>query len=839
MQQEYKFNDADGPAIREAFENLVRNAGMSFSTQGERYVVHTSNASSMELAFYTRGEGKLYVKHWSGTNQTLRSVFAPVLQAKHTSSLSQGDGGLYFFKNELLGRDVVLTPTPLRESTLRLKEVAYLAGSYFCDAAGEHNGGAMQTKFSERISKIYTNGNGTDYISGYYPDAKNLRVMLPQEQGGMPKDQRGDVIFTDGVRYAPDPGTPSGFKKIPDRATYIVLYRLDSGPDEKSLIATAVAHQKISEPESGSSTRDKRYSSNAYSDTSSGLFFFGIQRKPVALDADSQAFIHALDKNAFGEVYVCEGWATGASIHEATGKPVLCAMDTNGLVKKIPALCALNPGINITFVADNDCWKKDGVTPRPLSSNAGVKSAIIAARRARLAGAGKVSIALQKNTDAGSPENGEKGGSDVNDVLCYHAQKGDRSAGLERARAICELAIEMDRQGNFPVPANAHPHQRVIAEILHEMCHPNEQGHSIVPSFDAIRWDFKAEVAQKRIDALEEAFIPVVRSKKVNLQGLGEVNCDIAQLPASMVTGVRNRRGVMYVACARPGVGDSAIAGQWFIAKTGESLGDAFGERIDALVKTATRNLSSCVRAENGRYTLDSNIMEQRRQAYKKFCLRNMVGFKFYLPIDATVDWKQVTDGLPQSAKEIISQKLQDLAQLAHKKTPDALTANLARFGQGMLAFRVCSFNPPKQEQQPPSVNTAKGFLVVPQNSSLSAAADAAVNELISKERKSHPGVDGTSLDTPKPMKALGSNVWAVSSTEQLTSFLDATHTMLSHLPKADATQKAAAHHSEAATAPRQASPRPAKAVSQEVLNALQKLASELVFTRKLGYGTP
>ena len=835
MPQEYKFNDADGPYIREAFEGLVRSAGMSFTTEGERYVVH-GQYGRMVLAFYTREEGKLFVKPWSGTNQTLREVFAPVLQAKHTSKLSQGDSGLYFYRNELLGREVVLTHTSLRESAQRLKDVAYLAAGYFCDAAGESNGGAMQAKFSERIGKLYSNGNGTDYISSYYSDDKNLRIMLPKDSGGMSKEQRGEVVFTDGVRYVPDPGASSGFKKLPDRATYVVLYRFDNGPDDRSLIATAVAHQRISEKGAGDAQREKKYSSNAFSDTSSAFFFFGIERKPVEQGADSQAFIHALDKSALGEVFLCEGWATGASIHEATGKPVLCAMDTNGLIKKTPALCAMLPGINITFVADNDCWQKDGVTPRHLSSNAGVKSAIIAARRARLAGAGRVRIALQKNTDSGAPEHGENGGSDVNDVLCYHAQKGDRMAGLERVRAICEMAIEMDAHGNFPAPQNAQPHQKVIAEILHEACQPDTQGNSIVPSFDTLRWDYNAEVAQKRIDALEEAFIPVARAIKVNLQGLGETNCDLAQLPASFVTGER-KRGVMYVACARPGVGDSSHAGKWFIAKTGEPLADTFGEKIDSLVKNATRNLSSCVRAENGRYILDSTLMEQRRQAYTKFCLRNMVRFKFYLPVNAQVDWEQVAAGLPQNAKEVVSKKLQAIAQQAHKRTSAPIQENLARFGQNLLVFRICSFNPPKEDQQHPTVNTARGFLVVPQDTSLSAAVDAAANELISKERNKHHAVAAPDLDAPRKIRALGGEAWAVSSAEQLSSFLDATHKMLAQHHQAKISQKATAHHDATVVTPRPTAAHTVEAVPQEVFNALQKLASELVFTKKLGYG--
>lgn len=54
------------------------------------------------------------------------------------------------------------------------------------------------------------------------------------------------------------------------------------------------------------------------------------------------------------EVYVCEGFATGCSIHMATGKPVVCAMNAGNLSAVCWALKQKYPTIKIIIAADND-----------------------------------------------------------------------------------------------------------------------------------------------------------------------------------------------------------------------------------------------------------------------------------------------------------------------------------------------------------------------------------------------------------------------------------------------------------------------------------------------------
>lgn len=69
-----------------------------------------------------------------------------------------------------------------------------------------------------------------------------------------------------------------------------------------------------------------------------------------------------------GPFFVCEGFATGASIHEATGVPVVIAFDSGNLPKVAKAMRERYPGASITIAGDND------------TSGTGQKAAELAAR---------------------------------------------------------------------------------------------------------------------------------------------------------------------------------------------------------------------------------------------------------------------------------------------------------------------------------------------------------------------------------------------------------------------------------------------------------------------------
>lgn len=62
-----------------------------------------------------------------------------------------------------------------------------------------------------------------------------------------------------------------------------------------------------------------------------------------------------------GEIILCEGYATGASLHMATGKPVAVAFDSGNLLSVAEALRSRYPNAAMTICADNDhAMKRDG-----------------------------------------------------------------------------------------------------------------------------------------------------------------------------------------------------------------------------------------------------------------------------------------------------------------------------------------------------------------------------------------------------------------------------------------------------------------------------------------------
>jgi phage/plasmid primase-like uncharacterized protein len=58
-----------------------------------------------------------------------------------------------------------------------------------------------------------------------------------------------------------------------------------------------------------------------------------------------------------GVILICEGYATGASLHEATGHAVAVASDKTNLAPVGSALRALYPAARIVFCGDDDRWK--------------------------------------------------------------------------------------------------------------------------------------------------------------------------------------------------------------------------------------------------------------------------------------------------------------------------------------------------------------------------------------------------------------------------------------------------------------------------------------------------
>ena len=114
-------------------------------------------------------------------------------------------------------------------------------------------------------------------------------------------------------------------------------------------------------------------------------------------------------------VLVAEGYATGASLHEATGRPVAVAFDAGNLAHVAKALRTLYPAALLVLCGDDDVQ-----TFARTGNNPGRDKAMAAARSVR-------GLAV-------FPENLPEDGSDFNDLR--------QAVGLEAVRCIVEAAIE-------------------------------------------------------------------------------------------------------------------------------------------------------------------------------------------------------------------------------------------------------------------------------------------------------------------------------------------------------------------------------------------------------------
>lgn len=118
-----------------------------------------------------------------------------------------------------------------------------------------------------------------------------------------------------------------------------------------------------------------------------------------------------------------EGYATAATLHEATGYPVAVAFDAGNLQHVARALRQQHPGTLLVVCGDDDrdTEAKDGTNPG----------------RAKATAAAKAVRGL-----AVFPEGLPPGGSDFNDLAAHvNAEQGE-GAGLEAVRAIVAAAIE-------------------------------------------------------------------------------------------------------------------------------------------------------------------------------------------------------------------------------------------------------------------------------------------------------------------------------------------------------------------------------------------------------------
>ena len=119
-------------------------------------------------------------------------------------------------------------------------------------------------------------------------------------------------------------------------------------------------------------------------------------------------------------IIIAEGYATAATIHEATGKPVVAAMDSGNLKAVAEAIRGQNPEAKIIFAADND--HDTLIDGQPY--NTGIEKAKLAAKAV---GGQIIYPHLQPNEK-------EAGLNDFNDVA--------QSRGMNTAKVVIRSALE-------------------------------------------------------------------------------------------------------------------------------------------------------------------------------------------------------------------------------------------------------------------------------------------------------------------------------------------------------------------------------------------------------------
>ena len=130
-------------------------------------------------------------------------------------------------------------------------------------------------------------------------------------------------------------------------------------------------------------------------------------------------------------LFVAEGFATGATVHEATGAPVAVAIDTSNLGPAALALRATHPDAEIAMAADNDAHLP--LRPAPSTRpNAGMVKALEVAAEVRARVVAPADLADRTTADKGT---------DWNDYAAAHGLEGARAAPRQAWKASEPLGV--------------------------------------------------------------------------------------------------------------------------------------------------------------------------------------------------------------------------------------------------------------------------------------------------------------------------------------------------------------------------------------------------------------
>jgi putative DNA primase/helicase len=165
-------------------------------------------------------------------------------------------------------------------------------------------------------------------------------------------------------------------------------------------------------------------------------------------------------------VLLCEGYATGASLHEATGYLCAVAFDAGNLPAVAKAIRALYPRAKLVMCADNDLD-----TAQRTGKNAGIAAATIAAQ----AVGGCVAVPPSQASDG---EAAPLCNVDFNDL---HHSTPDAAVGLTVIREIVAQAIDESACNNTAPPSLSMPydHENPPLESYTDGYTPSRDGDAV------------------------------------------------------------------------------------------------------------------------------------------------------------------------------------------------------------------------------------------------------------------------------------------------------------------------------------------------------------------------
>ena len=138
-------------------------------------------------------------------------------------------------------------------------------------------------------------------------------------------------------------------------------------------------------------------------------------------------------------LFVAEGYATAATVYEATGAPVAVAFDTSNLGSAARALRAAHPNAEIAMAADNDAHLPSRPAPRT-RPNAGMVKALEVAAEVRARVIAPSDLADRTAADKGTDWNDYAAarGLDEAKVALREAWKTSERLGVQETAAAVQ-----------------------------------------------------------------------------------------------------------------------------------------------------------------------------------------------------------------------------------------------------------------------------------------------------------------------------------------------------------------------------------------------------------------